>query len=145
MNILILTSAIRTVKQAFQRKDEKIRLHDCFCSIYSWLQVPQIDHIIFVDGSDVTIPNKVFNSDKLEIITCNFQNIPNVHDHGRAELDSMRYALQTTRMWNQCNEFYKCTGRLFVKNHEEFIPNTTEYTELVMFDHSKSWGGYSVL
>jgi hypothetical protein len=112
---IILTGAIRP-SWPVQRNDPMVRLTDYLCAIRRWLDVPTLKQVIYCDASGCVIPEEVLGSEKFESLSFDTSDHARKYEAGRAEAETLAFVLARSRF--PCDAFYKCTGRLFVKNFD---------------------------
>jgi len=113
---MILTGAIRP-SFSVQRNDPYTRLIDYLCAIRRWLDVETLDQVIYCDASGCVIPEEVFHSEKFESLNFDASEAAKQNGAGMAEMMTVSLILKNSRF--QINDFFKCTGRIFVINFEE--------------------------
>ncbi|MDR1383068.1 MAG: hypothetical protein LBJ67_04365 [Planctomycetaceae bacterium] len=116
MKTIILTGAIFP-SCPVRRNDPKERLLDVLCAVQCWISEESLDHIVYCDASGFHIPETIFRSDKFESLSFDASETAREHEKGRAELDALYYVLQNSHY--RIDSFFKCTGRLYVKNFSE--------------------------
>ena len=127
---LLLTGAIRP-SFPVQRSDPYTRLIDYLCAIRRWLDVPTLEHVIYCDASGCHIPENVFGSEKFESLSFDASEHARQYEAGRAEAETLAFILEKSRF--QFDTFYKCTGRLFVKNFDELSHEMEEKQNIPLF------------
>lgn len=113
MSTLILTGAIVTSLQ-IKRNNPLVRIVDYLSSIRRWIKEPKVDHIIYCDASNCSIPIEIFPDANLEVFSFDGAELAINYAAGKAEAESLRIALESSRF--PIKSFYKCTGRNYVKN-----------------------------
>jgi hypothetical protein len=116
MKTMILTGAIFP-SCPVRRKNPQERLLDVLCAIQCWISEESLDHIVYCDASGRHIPETIFDSGQFESLSFDASETAKIHEKGRAELDTLYYVLQNSRY--RIDSFFKCTGRLYVKNFSE--------------------------
>jgi len=100
-------------------QDTKERLLDYLCAIPHWLAQPEIDHVIYCDAGGFQMPDDLFENPKFESLCVDLTQLCIERGKGSAETASMEYAMEHSRFLGK--DFFKCTGRLFVKNFAEIL------------------------
>jgi hypothetical protein len=118
MNTIILTGAIRP-SYPVQRNNPLVRLTDYLCALRRWLDVPVLEQVIYCDASGCRIPESVFDSEKFESLSFDASDHARQYEAGRAEAETIQYVLEKSGF--SFDSFFKCTGRLFVKNFDELF------------------------
>jgi hypothetical protein len=113
---MILTGAIRPSFSVL-RNDPSTRLIDYLCAIRRWLDVPTLERVVYCDSSACAIPEHVFNSPKYEFLGLDDSEQAARYGAGKAEMTTVAFVLENSRF--PIDEFFKCTGRIFVKNFED--------------------------
>jgi hypothetical protein len=116
------------------------RLSDYLCAIPLWLAEPEIEHVIYCDAGGFKIPEEIFESPKFESLELDLKEICRKRGKGTGEAMSMEYAMQHSRLLGK--NFFKCTGRLFVKNFSEILQTMTPIQPYFYLckDHKVQWG-----
>ena len=110
---IILTGAIRPAWPVL-RNDPMTRLTDYLCAIRRWLDVPTLQQVIYCDASGCVIPEEVFASEKFESLSFDISELAKQHGPSMAEMLNISFILKNSRF--PINDFFKCTGRIFVNN-----------------------------
>jgi hypothetical protein len=115
------------------------RLSDYLCAISLWLEQPEIDHVVYCDASKRKIPEEIFESPKFESLAVDLKEICLHRGKGMGEAKSMEYAMNNSRFLGR--NFFKCTGRLFVKNFSEILQTITPMQPYFYLrkDHKIQW------
>ena len=117
---IILTGAVVQSYRGLEGSglnDPRERLLDYLCAIPLWLERPELDHVVYCDASGIRLPEELFENDKFESLSLNLQALTLAKGKGPSESRSLEYVLETSPYLSE--NFYKCTGRLFVRNFEE--------------------------
>ena len=104
-------------------QDTKERLMDYLCAIPLWLAQPDIDHVVYCDAGGFQIPDGIFENPKFESLSIDLTQLCKDRGKGSAETASIEHAMEHSRFLG--NDFFKCTGRLFVKNFSEILNEIT--------------------
>jgi len=97
--------------------DPRERLCDYLCAIPLWLERPELDHVVYCDASGFRIPEEIFENDKFESLSLDLRKLTLERGKGPSESRTLQYVIETSPYLSE--NFYKCTGRLFVKNFGE--------------------------
>ena len=138
MNTVILTGAV-IPSCPVQRNDFHERLFDYLCAIRCWLAEPSVERVIYCDASACQIQESIFHSDKFESLSFDASETARIHEKGRAELDSLEFALKNSK--SKIDFFFKCTGRLYVKNFRELenIINNPQHEARLRREETRPW------
>ena len=90
------------------------RLTDYLCAISRWLAQPEITHVVYCDASGILIPEMVFENKKFESLSADFRSTTLTYGKGPSESRTIEYVMSHSSRLS--GNFYKCTGRLFVRN-----------------------------
>ena len=100
-------------------QDTKERLLDYLCAIPLWLAQPEINHVVYCDAGGFQIPDSLFENPKFEALSIDLTQLCKERGKGSAETASIEHAMKHSRFLGK--DFFKCTGRLFVKNFSEIL------------------------
>jgi len=120
-------------------QDSRQRLFDYLCAIPLWLAQPEVDHVVYCDAGGFSFPKGIFESPKFESLTVDLKELCHKRGKDAAESMSMDYAI------NECSllkdGFFKCTGRLFVRNFSEIVQSIVpiEPCFYISKDHAVTW------
>lgn len=117
-NYIVLTGS---VVQSYRRLEKggiqnpKLRLIDYICSIKRWLDQPEIDKVIYCDSSGFHIPEYIFACDRFKSYAVDLRHVALSKGKGPAECQTIEYVMGIDHCLSQ--NFFKCTGRLFIRNY----------------------------
>ena len=129
MTHIILTGAVHSSIKNQTRgsiTDSYERLVDYLCAIRAWTEQPDISAVMYVDASGFHIPN-IFQSLKYHPFHLDLTEQTQVTGKGYSESLSIKHVLD---LFPSIQTFYKCTGRLYIKNFSEIhkgIPLQSPY------------------
>ena len=130
MSVVLTGSVIQSYRGVTKTglNDPKERLLDYLCAIPLWLERPEIDHVVYCDASGIRIPEELFENDKFESLAIDLRALTLAKGKGPSESRTLEYVMETSPYLSE--NFYKCTGRLFVKNFGDIhskIDHSGEY------------------
>ena len=129
MTHMILTGAVHSSIVNFtcgSITDSHERLVDYLCAIRAWIEQPEISTVAYIDASNFHIPN-LFQSLKYHPFHLDLSEQTKTRGKGYSESLSIHHVL---RHLPSIQTFYKCTGRLYLKNFSEIhkkIPLESPY------------------
>ena len=124
-----------SVVQSYRRLEKtglqnpKDRLIDYLCAINRWVNQPGIDLVVYCDASGFHIPEHVIDHTKFHSYFIDLRSVALRLGKGPAESRTIEYLLKHCEILPQ--NFFKCTGRLFVENFSE-ITSQVKYNEHLM-------------
>ena len=111
----VIQSYRRLEKTGLQNPKE--RLTDYLCAINRWVNQPEIDLVIYCDAGGFHIPEHVIDHVKFHSFAIDLRSVALTLGKGPAESQTIEYILKHCEVLPQ--NFFKCTGRLFVENFSE--------------------------
>ena len=118
MTHIILTGAVHSSivnLSSDSITDSHERLVDYLCAIRAWIEQPEISTVVYIDASGFHLPN-VFQSSKYHPFHLDLSEQTKARGKGYSESLSIHHIL---RHLPSIQTFYKCTGRLYLKNFSE--------------------------
>lgn len=117
---IVLTGSViqcyrRLEKTGIQNPRE--RLNDYLCAIRRWLNQPEIGRVVYCDASGFLIPQEIFGDDRFRSYAVDLRSVALNQGKGPAECRTIEYLMELEDCLPQ--DFFKCTGRLFVANFTE--------------------------
>lgn len=119
--------------------DIEIRLSQYLNSIeYAILHYKTISEIVFIENTGYKYDysglqeQATQNGKKLEIISFR-GDYSNIQQKGKGfgEGESIKYALNNSNILKKCDQFFKLTGRLIVKNMDEIVESTRSSSSFI--------------
>ena len=140
MSIILTGAVIQSYRGVLNTglNDPRERLCDYLCAIPLWLERPELDHVVYCDASGVRIPEELFENDKFESLSIDLRLLTLEKGKGPSESRSLEYVMETSPYLSE--NFYKCTGRLFVRNFEEIHSGIDHSSELCTLS-KREWTG----
>lgn len=125
-DVLLVGSAIRTPKAFQSITDHDERLLQTLCGLVSWIRDTSVSTIVFCDGSEPVydfsriVAYAAEHGKTLEILLFRKEN--DKHDtHGKSHGEGrvLEHALLHSAHLHDGGNFYKVTGRTFIRNFDE--------------------------
>jgi len=119
---IVLTGSVVQCYRNLERtglQDPGERLTDYLCAISRWLKQPEIDHVLYCDAGPFLIPEEIFDNKKLESMRIDLRSVAYQLGKGPAESKTLEHVMNSSTRLRE--NFFKCTGRLFVKNFTEIV------------------------
>lgn len=123
---LLITSAIGVVADRTKIVDIEERIRWTLHAVSMWQQLNPACRIVLCDGSGIDLRERLDREPALgrNVEFIGFQNdFAQVKEFGkgRGEGEIISYALDHSEYLAEANVFCKCTGKLWVENHQSFI------------------------
>lgn len=124
-NTLIVTSALNPVSEApgVGIIDPEERLYQLCCSLLCWCEEPDIRNIIICDNTnpknDLSSLQQLMESKgkKSEILLFSGDRKKvALKGKGYGEGEILRHIIMNSKLMQQCESFYKVTGRIYIRN-----------------------------
>ena len=140
MSVVLTGSVIQSYRGVLNTglNDPRERLCDYLCAIPLWLERPELDHVVYCDASGVRIPEELFENDKFESLSIDLRALALDKGKGPSESRTLEYVMETSPYLSE--SFYKCTGRLFVRNFGEIHAKIDHSSELYTISKNDSTG-----
>jgi hypothetical protein len=123
---ILITSAIAVSADQTQMMDIDLRIRSTIHAALKWRQLNPQARIVLCDGSGFDLKRHLSNeptlASNLEFIGfLNDFELVKTFGKGRGEGEIINYALDHSDYLAEADVFCKCTGKLWVENHESFV------------------------
>ena len=138
MSIVLTGSVIQSYRGVMKTglNNPRERLSDYLCAIPLWLECPEIDHVVYCDASGIRIPEEIFENDKFESLSIDLHALTWERGKGPSESRTLEYVMETSPYLSE--NFYKCTGRLFVPNFGDIHSKIDHFSEYYVIHKTPS-------
>lgn len=122
---ILLTSSVIVHDTAVALSDREERIRLAIESVAEWLRLAPTLRLVLCDGSDFDFAPLVAQRFPGATIEClhfnNDQALVQLYGRGYGEGEIVRYALNHSRLIQECGAFTKCTSKLWVDNYLECL------------------------
>ncbi len=125
LETLVMTSAIETPQLLFLKvQNHDIRLFQTLCSLLAWLREPSIGIIVLCDGTMASFDFSPIVSyarklgKTIEVLRFKESDDVMAYGKGYGEGQVMRYAIEHSVHLSENTNFFKVTGRTYVRNFQ---------------------------
>ncbi len=141
--VILLTACINPGKVPVLRKEAHIRREDYKKSIRAWLSNPTVHSVVFCENSnaDLSDIHKICDgyAKRVELFSFEGQDFPPERGKGYGEMKILRHALEKSKLIVQSTKVIKVTGRLYVPNIGDLIPQMPDVDVICEWRRSLSW------